>query len=192
MLLQKLLASATIVAVSATMAFASPVSPIALDPGVTVIDTVNVLSNGDRNDQNWFTFSATAGSLIDIDINRRAAPPDLYATLYFGDVTGVDFDTDGSGGLTNAITSDDAENDAHGGPWGDPRFTFTAQSTGTYSFFVTALSCCSSPGAVGTAFDVTATGIAPSAVPLPAGLPLLAAALGAFGFARTRRRTPQA
>lgn len=196
MFLHKLCAAAMIVAMSATMASATPVSPFTLYDGITVTQTVNVEDDsGLLNNANWFVFSATAGDLIDIDINRLAAPPDLVSELYFGDVSGLDFGTssanfgaaNGAPLLSFLLSADDTEDDAFGGPFGDPRFTFTAAQTGIYSFYVATLTA-----GIDSPFEVTATGIAPAPVPLPAGFPLLAGALGLFGWIGARRRAKQA
>lgn len=161
-------------------ASAQPVTPTALTGGTqgayTVVDFFTPLSSA-----SWFTFSLGAPTNVDIDINRLAAPPDLIATLYAGDITGQDatalggthgdiyFTSFGPMALVN--WQDDTEDDAFGGPWGDPRFTLNLPA-GSYSLVVTSLQGAGNP------FEIT------SNVPEPTTLGLLA--LG--GLAMLRRR----
>jgi hypothetical protein len=99
----------------------------------------------------WFTFTVPHPSHVDIDINRTAAPPDLDAMLYRGDVTGQ-LDSISPDGLINGLYSyetfgpitgiayqDDTEDDPFGGPWGDPRFQMDL-GVGTYSLLVSSRS----------------------------------------------------
>ncbi|GFE63532.1 VPLPA-CTERM sorting domain-containing protein [Litoreibacter roseus] len=192
--MNKLLAALAVAPVlfGAGFASAATISPTGLLGDGTVNATVNIEDDsGLLNDANWFTFYATAGQTIDIDINREERRPDLAAELYLGDVTGSDFGTRSGNygtvtplaGLTFIDREDDTEQDAFNGPWGDPRFTFTATDTGVYSFFVVSLNT----QGVGADFSVTATGIdSIEVVPLPAGGLLLATALAGFGIARRR------
>lgn len=177
------------------------VAPTPLFDGITINQTVNIEDDsGLANDANWFVFDATAGSLLDIDINRLTAPPDLVAAIYFGDVTGLDFGAQRPGqfpsnvefeGLTLFDTEDDTENDSLGGPFGDPRFTFTAPQTARYSLIVTTLNL----SGRGSPFEVTASGVSTfatsqvAAVPVPAGIVLLLSALGLGALVRKRRAT---
>ena len=177
------------------------IAPTPLFDGITVTQTVNIEDDtGLANNANWFVFDAAAGAPLDIDINRLAAPPDLVAAIYFGDVTGLDFGAQRPGrfpgnvlfeGLRLFDTEDDTENDAFRGPFGDPRFTFTAPETGRFSLIVASLN---SRGR-GNPFEVTATGVSAfqtssvAAVPLPAGVVLLLSALGVGAALRRRRRT---
>ena len=137
------------------------------------------------NDSDWFIFTLTSDFDVDIDINRTEAAPDLFATLFEGDVTGVDFgglladDFTGPndfGPLTFIETQDDTEDDAFGGPFGDPRFQLNL-GPGTYSVLVTALSPLE-----GGPFTITSN---VSAVPEPSAFAVLG--LGGLLFARRRR-----
>jgi hypothetical protein len=176
-------------------AAAATVSATNISNGTTTT-SVSALYDGALSASNVFVFSATAGASVDLDINRLAAPPDLYAVLRFGDIRGTDIgtstftDIDTTSdvfGTSYVDSADDTEADALGGPYGDPRFTFVAGQTGTYSLFVIALDCCSDPGALGSPFEVVASGIAsapPAPVPLPAGAVLLVSAIGALMIRR--------
>lgn len=179
-------------ALMGSAALAAPVSPTTLMDGVAVTETVNIEDDsGLLNDANWFIFFAEAGDLVDIDINRLAAPPDLIAELYFGNVTGLDFGNSnadaGSGNASPLLTfldvEDDTEDDAFGGPFGDPRFTFTAAETGTYSIAVTRFFT----NGANEPFEIIGTGISPTPIPLPASGLLLVGALG--GVAAVRRKS---
>ena len=138
------------------------------------------------NDSDWFLFTLTETSAVDIDINRTAAPPDLIASLFFGDVTGVDFGTlladdflgTGSdfGALSFIDTEDDTEPDLFGGPFGDPRFQLNLDP-GTYSLLVTTLSPIE-----GGPFTITSSA---SVVPEPNLLTVLCCFAG---FVASRRR----
>ncbi|MEM1277374.1 MAG: hypothetical protein AAGH74_12670 [Pseudomonadota bacterium] len=174
------------------------VVPTALFDSVTVNQTVTIEDDSGRaNNANWFIFDAIAGASIDIDINRLAAPPDLVAGLYLGDVTGLDFGLQRPSqfpsnvqfaGLSLLDTEDDTENDSHGGPFGDPRFTLLAPETGRYSVIVATLN---SSGR-GNPFEITATGVTTvqssdvAAVPLPAAALFLLSALGLGVILRRR------
>ena len=95
------------------------------------------------NDGAWFTFAIAVTTSIDVDIDRTVADPDLGASLYAGDVTGVDFGTNliadvfssSFGPLGFVERRDDDEDDAFGGPAGDPRFG-TLLGPGEYSILV--------------------------------------------------------
>ncbi|WP_232769057.1 PEP-CTERM sorting domain-containing protein [Colwellia sp. Bg11-28] len=137
----------------------------------------------------YWTFNGAAGDIIDIDINRTEASPDLIATLFFGDVTGLDVDSLSPDGLINGLlvsngvfgpltvidTQDDTENDSFGGPFGDPRFNLSLSSTGTYTLLVATLSA---PGS----YEISTTGI--TSVPEPSTLAIFA--LGIMGLAARR------
>ena len=168
------------------------VIPTVLSDGVTVIDTVNIEDDsGLLNDSNWFIFHATSGASVDVDINRLVAAPDLCAELYFGDVTGVMFGglnadcgaANGEPPLVLTDVQDDTEDDAFGGSFGDPRFTFVAADTGIYSLQVHTLNS----SGVGSEFEVIATGIDPiNTVAEPSMLLLLGS--GLIGLAGVRRK----
>ena len=164
-------------------AHAGTVEPTFLDDGVRVTDRIEGSQSASFDEQNWFVFDAVAGASVDIDINRLEAALDPIAFLYFGDVSGHDFEGAAPSPLTFLERQDDTENDALGGPWGDPRFTFVAQQTGRFSVRVASFS---SGSGVGAAFEVIGTGIAP--VPLPASALLLLGGLGAAAGVSRRRK----
>lgn len=172
--------SVVALALAAGAASAQPVSPTPLALGTsgpyTAAFTGTPLSN-----LAWFTFTLTAPTAVDIDINRTVAANDLVASLYRGDITGVDATSYGSyfgfgglwassfGPMTFVSTQDDTEDDTLGGPYGDPRFVLNLPA-GTYSMVVTSFD---SGG-----FTIT------SNVPTPAA----AALLGLAGLGALRRR----
>ena len=184
--------AAAIALAVAAPATAATITGVNLTAGTTS-STVQANHTDPLASGNVFVFSANAGDFVDIDINRLVAAPDLIAVLSFGEIRGVDVgsatwsDVAGSTdfyGTTFLSAQDDTEDDAFGGPWGDPRFSLTLTQTGTYTLFISSLN-----GGIGSPFEIVATGIsaAPvSAVPLPAGGALL---LGALGSVALRRRT---
>ena len=170
-------------------ASAASLEAVSLAPGTTTA-TLTATTLGQVSDTNLFVFSGTAGDTIDIDINRLAAAPDLYAMLRFGELRGRDTGDDLFSelfrevyfGTTLTAAADDTEADAFDGPYGDPRLTLTLTQTGTYSLFVSAWGCCSDDGAIGSPFEIIAAGISPAPdfypVPLPASGVLLVGGLG--------------
>jgi hypothetical protein len=129
----------------------------------------------------WFTFSLDVATNIDIDMNRTSAPPDLFATLFSGDVNGFDATAEwgdifsagfsgGGGPLTFVDAQDDTHDDAFGGPFGDPQFIMNL-GPGDYSMLVFSL---------GTPGEFTVTS---NIVPAPGAF----AILGLGGLLTTRR-----
>lgn len=189
-------------AFTCSTAFAVSVTPLGiLTPGGTVSGTV--IGNDDAfaaSLGDYWIFSGSAGDSVDIDINRTEAAPDLIATLFFGDVTGVDVDTISPNGLIDGLLTpsgtfgpltviafaDDTEDDAFGGPYGDPRFTLTLPSTGTYSLLVATLF---NPGD----YEIVSTGTfdsTPAPVPEPGTWMLMGTGLvGLIGYGIRKRRT---
>ncbi len=179
--MKKLAMFVVLICFSATSLFAQ------VDPVELVVGTQGDFFTGEddstlANDSAWFVFTLFGDTDVDVDINRTIADPDLFATLFAGDVTGVDFgglladDFTGPmdfGPLTFIETQDDTEDDAFGGPFGDPRFQ-TNLGAGTYSIMVTSLN-------VGGPFNVTSN---VSFVPEPGTFTILAAC----GLVVMRRR----
>ena len=139
------------------------------------------------NDSAWFIFDLASDFDVDIDINRTVAAPDLVASLFLGDVTGVDFGGlladdflfgGAFGPLTFIETQDDTEDDDFGGPFGDPRFQLNL-GPGRYSVLVSALS-----PVEGGPFEITSN-VSVNAIPEPGTLGLLS--LCSLAFVRRRR-----
>lgn len=139
------------------------------------------------NDSSWFIFDLDSGFDVDIDINRTTAAPDLIASIFFGDVTGIDFGNlladdflfgQDFGALTFIETQDDTEDDAFGGPFGDPRFQLNL-GPGRYSVLVSALTPLE-----GGPFEITSN-VSVNAIPEPGTFGLLAVC--SLAFVRRRR-----
>lgn len=181
---------ATLVAGFALPAAAQTVFPTPLTGGTQgpFFAAEDDLNNA--SDAAWFTFSVLAEMEVEIRFDRTGVDPDLAATLFAGDVTGLDMTAivggtglideltfpaagDTFGPLTAVAFADDTNDDAFGGPFGDPGFSLTL-SAGTYSIAVYSLSPIE-----GGFFTAT------SNVPAPAGAGALA--LGGLVAARRRR-----
>ena len=178
---------ATLIAAAGLASFASAqdlVAPITLVDGDS-LSGIAVMDDDLTNavDGNWFIFDANAGDEIVITVSREQAAPDLALDFYAGDITGADVTGllvddftfgggDGFAGLSFIGTFDDENDDAFGGPFGDPEIAGTLLVGGTFSFVVWAYT---DPGSF--SIDV-------SIVPAPASAGLLA--LG--GLVATRRR----
>ena len=104
--------------------------------------------DGNGNDNpalwDWWSFFATAGDTITIDVDRLEANPDMESAAFFA---GASLPSDsspmtsllggiGPTGTTFMASCDDNEDDAFGGPFGDPLYGFTASGTGWYAVVV--------------------------------------------------------
>lgn len=179
MLSRSLLCAAALVAVAGGSAFAQAVAPSPLAFGTSGPFTAIDYSANPFSNLAWFTFTLTAPTAVDIDINRTIANNDLVATIYSGDITGVDATSFGNysslfgasfGPMTFVNFQDDTEDDGLGGPFGDPRFTLNLPA-GTYSMVV-------------TSYDPQGGFTITSNVPTPAAASLL----GLAGMGAMRRR----
>ena len=173
---------------------ADAINPVAMSDGDVATGDVFDDDGTAPASQFWITFFANAGDTVDLDINRTAASTDLFATLAFGDVTGLDDILISGGdldigtsatwtaelGLTFIEDRDDDEDDAFGGPFGDPRFTFVAASTGVYTVAVVSYADPTDGAQAQANLSIT------SAIPEPTTSLLVG--IGAFGMAIVRRR----
>lgn len=190
--MRKLLASCALVGALMIPGIASAdIQPLQLGtsgPFDVFEDDANAASFGQ-----YFTFTLDANTDVDIDINRTFADPDLVATLFSGDITGLDPNTISPDGLINGllVTSgtfgpltvvdfqDDTEDDPFGGPFGDPRFQINL-NPGTYTVLVGAFNVDAPDG-----FTVTSN--VGAVVPEPSSAGILGV-LGAVAFLRRRRK----
>ena len=178
-----------VAAAMGSAAMAQPVSPMTLTGGVQISQDVREDDSNAASLGGFWVFTLGAAMDVDIDINRLLADPDLAATLYEGDVTGADMTAFSPDGLINGILvgsgvfgpltaiafEDDTEDDAFGGPFGDPRFTMNLPA-GTYTLMVAALNT--------DVIGVDAYEVVTNLVPAPASLALL----GLGGLVGLRRR----
>ncbi|GAB4383479.1 MAG: hypothetical protein Kow0022_03360 [Phycisphaerales bacterium] len=126
----------------------------------------------------WWNFFAAAGDFITVDVDRTEAAPDMVSSAFFGLPTDTNpmidiFDT--PAGATLMAFGDDNVDDAFGGPFGDPLYSFTAPSTGWYSVAVGNFLGAGSGG-----YQIVITGQTPT--------PGAAAVLGLGGLILSRRR----
>jgi len=178
-----------VAAAMGSAAMAQPVSPMTLTGGVQISQDVREDDSNAASLGGFWVFTLGAAMDVDIDINRLLADPDLAATLYEGDVTGADMTAFSPDGLINGILvgsgvfgpltaiafEDDTEDDAFGGPFGDPRFTMNLPA-GTYTLMVAALNT--------DVIGVDAYEVVTNLVPALASLALL----GLGGLVGLRRR----
>ncbi|MDA1075279.1 MAG: PPC domain-containing protein [Proteobacteria bacterium] len=100
-----------------------------LTSGVTVGGFINDPSQtGSPNDDFW-SFSGTAGDVITLTGNRLHSDLDPAMRLYFG--TGPD--TAGLGAVIASADDNLAELAGFAGPFADPRISFTLPTTGDYT-----------------------------------------------------------
>ncbi|MCB1701921.1 MAG: VPLPA-CTERM sorting domain-containing protein [Pseudomonadales bacterium] len=135
----------------------------------------------------WWTFSGTAGDVVDITAGRLAADLDLGFSLYFG-TTAVDeslFSFESSfGGLTYLGFFDDNWGPNIPGPFADPQVLgYVLPSTGTYSLAVVSVLNGSECGTCDYALRL---GDSVSPVPVPAAAWLFGSAL--LGLAGVKRK----
>jgi hypothetical protein len=137
----------------------------------------------------YYSFAATAGSLIELEIDRESGHYDASAWVLFGtfgdtDDFGAAFD---AGDSSFVIFTDDEDPPALPGPFGDPHVIFLAPSTGLYTVAVTNFLSSAGPP---NPFNITVTGIVdPSAVPEPASMAIWGLlTVGLVGVRKYRRR----
>jgi MYXO-CTERM domain-containing protein len=177
----------------------------ALVIGTAAADPINYLGNladgdvglgritlpGDGNGQDspetwqWWSFFATAGDSINVDVDRLEANPDMVSATMFGGAS-LPGDSDPMttilGGVAPAGSSyiasgDDDEDDGFGGPFGDPNYGFIAGGTGWYAVVVANFL-----GAGDGDYQIVVTG---QTVPAPGSAVAL---LGLGGLTMLRRR----
>jgi MYXO-CTERM domain-containing protein len=163
-----------------------------LSSGATAIGNISggTIAIGDASFWDFWTFSANAGDLINIEVDRLAGGLDPASSVVFGNATGIPFAsltgfdvfTWSGPGLSIVLASgDDDDPPAIPGPFGDPNYAFAAPSTGVYTVAVASfLSTLPFPG-TGYDYNITVTG---STIPAPGALALL----GMAGLCTIRRR----
>ena len=140
------LALGALVAATAT---ADPINYLGnLADGDVGFGRITLPDDGNGNDNpetwDWWSFFATAGDFITVDVDRLEANPDMVSATMFGGAslpTDSDPMTSITGGVAPAGSSyiasgDDNEDDPFGGPFGDPFYSFTAADTGWYAVVV--------------------------------------------------------
>jgi len=186
---KKLLIAGAALAASSFVS-AAPVQPLDFHSGLNTGFYTG--ASNDVDGVNWFVFDFDGIGTIDFWFDRTEASPDLYASLYLGDTTGFDYVAAGAGSsfsqsqaghynsdITYLNSWDDIHEDSHGGPWGDPHFSYVG-TAGTYSLAL------SSYGQAGSYEFTTNMQSGLSPVPVPAAAWLFGTAL--VGFAGWRRR----
>lgn len=164
-----------------------------LQDGVPVVGVINQPNGsfGDPVGAQYYSFSATAGSLVEVNGDRLDGPYDMS----FWVMSGLFSDTDEFGGFLpgpNFIAfADDEDPPFLAGPFGDPRTSFLAPTTGFYTIAVTNNASNSDPP---FGFRLQATGIANAdspATPEPGTLVLfgiaLALGIGCYLYKRPQR-----
>ena len=176
-------------ALVAAAASADPINYLGnLADGDVGLGRITLPGDGNGNDNpetwDWWTFFATAGDNITVDVDRLEPNPDMVSATFFG--TGADSNpmtqiAGGSAtppaGMTWVAGGDDDEDDGFGGPFGDPLYGFVAGSTGFYSVVVGNFL-----GAGDGDYQIVVTG---QTIPAPASALAL---LGLGGLTMTRRR----
>lgn len=131
----------------------------------------------------YYSFFANAGASVTVTGARLSGPYDMA----FWVLQGLFADTDVFGGDLASLGYIDIGDDELPpnlpGPFGDPRSTFIAPSTGFYTVAVTNFA---SGGTPPYDFLLTATGISEAAIPEPGTLGL--AAIGLLALLAIRRR----
>lgn len=177
---------ASVLTVAAVAAFAVPafaqISIIGDVTNTTVAGNFGTTAPdwADATQYHYYTFTATAGSLVTFSASRTTEALDPTIFIYAGNMGGTAFDGTNPYNAMNwlgfsfAAFADD-EIDVPG-PWGDPSSSFTAGVTGTYTVVVLS-NASDTPGPDGLGYTLTV-------VPAPASLALL----GLAGLATRRRR----
>lgn len=172
------------------MALSANASPISynqnLQDGVPVVGQISD-ANTETNPvgAQYYSFFAIAGSSVTVIGDRLEGAYDMAFWLF----QGLFNDTNAFGGSFDATDAgfiafgDDEDSANIAGPFGDPRETFVAPSTGYYTVAVTDFASGASGDGVYD-YQLVARGI--QNVPEPASLGLIG--LGLFGVAAMRRR----
>ncbi len=174
-----------VVALAAGAAHAQVVidADVTFAPGIGAI-TAGGTTNNTPSEWTYWTFFATAGDALEIEVNRLVGELDPVAAIVEGDLTGATFGgnifSDPIMGLDVVGYSDDTDPANIPGPYGDPHAYFLAPSTGVYTICVSSYASDVIPEE-GYVHEVIVRG---NTVPAPAAAGLF----GIFGAFASRRR----
>jgi len=115
----------------------------------------------DTSSYHFWTFTAVAGDVVTIDVNRVTGELDPIMSLWSGSVIGSplsDWTSATSSGVHTLLSAnDDGQPPAVPGPFGDPRISnFVIPVTGTYSILVAG--ACSAAGPTSYAYSIDVQG----------------------------------
>jgi PEP-CTERM motif len=173
----------------ATSAHAIPISYNAtLSDGVPVTGQISATNTASAPvGAQYYSFSATAGSMVNVVGDRLEGAFDMAFWIYQGlfvdtNDFGASFSFAGPGFIA---FGDDQDAPNIAGPFGDPNITFTAGTTGFYTVAVTNFAS-GNPGQDGLFdFQLVARGV--NNVPAPGGIALLGLGLAALAAVRRRK-----
>ena len=160
-----------------------------LTSGATASGTITggSIDVADASFWGFWTFSANAGDLINVEVDRTTGGLDPASSVVEGNAAGLAFasltgfsifDWSGPGLSPTVAFGDDDDPPALPGPFGDPNYSFVAGTTGVYTVAVASFASSGSPP---WGYEITVTG---SSVPAPGALALL----GLAGLIGSRRR----
>ena len=114
------------------------ISPGESVTGAIVCPPENNLDSPDLWD--YYSLELEAGSTYNVDIARIDCQMDLYAAVYFGVLTGPPTSSGDIPGLTFVGSGDDGDpppaSCPDDSPYGDPNFSVTVATTGTYTLTI--------------------------------------------------------